>query len=99
MIFSQIIFLIGILGIILNRSNYIILLMCLEIILLGINLLLINISLDINDLQGQILSLIILTVAAAEASIGLAILVVISRNQGTISLNQKYNNFKSNNIC
>lgn len=81
---AAIIFTLGILGIFLNRKNVIIILMSIELMLLAVNLNLVAFSTHLNDLVGQIFAMIILTVAAAEAAIGLAILVVYFRNRGSI---------------
>ena len=81
---GAIIFTIGLIGIFLNRKNIIIILMSIELILLAVNINLVSFSIFINDLTGQIFTLFILTVAAAEASIGLAIIVAYYRNSGTI---------------
>ena len=81
---GSIIFTIGLVGIFLNRKNVIVLLMSIELILLAVNINLVSFSIFINDLSGQIFTLFILTVAAAEAAIGLAIIVVYFRNTGTI---------------
>jgi NADH-quinone oxidoreductase subunit K len=83
---SSIIFVIGIGGIFLNRKNIIILLMSIELMLLSVNINLVAFSSYLHDIIGQIFSLFILTVAAAEAAIGLAILVVYFRNKGTIAV-------------
>lgn len=79
-------FVIGIFGIFLNRRNVIIVLMSIEIMLLSINLNMVAFSFFLQDFKGQIFSMFILTVAAAEAAIGLAILVVYFRNKGSISI-------------
>ena len=84
LILSALLFAIGVIGIFLNRKNVIIILMSIEIILLSVNLNLIAFSYFLNDLTGQIFSLFVLTVAAAEAAIGLAILVIYNRNAGSI---------------
>ncbi|MDX7951193.1 NADH-quinone oxidoreductase subunit NuoK [Lichenihabitans sp. Uapishka_5] len=76
----------GIAGIILNRKNIIIILMSVELILLAVNLNFVAFSSYLGDLTGQIFGLLILTVAAAESAIGLAILVVFFRNRGTIAV-------------
>ncbi|MGQ9365200.1 NADH-quinone oxidoreductase subunit NuoK [Azospirillum sp. ST 5-10] len=81
---AAIVFTLGVFGIFLNRKNVIVILMSIEMILLAVNLNLIAFSVFLNDLVGQVFSLIILTVAAAEAAIGLAILVVYFRNRGSI---------------
>ena len=81
---SAILFTLGVFGIFLNRKNVIIILMSIEMMLLAVNLNLISFSVFLNDLVGQIFSMVILTVAAAEAAIGLAILEVYFRNRGSI---------------
>lgn len=83
---AMIIFIIGVLGIFLNRKNIIIMLMSIELILLAINFNFIIFSVSLNDIVGQIYSLFILTVAAAESAIGLAILVAYYRIRGTIAV-------------
>ena len=85
---GAIIFTIGLVGIFLNRKNVIVLLMSIELILLAVNINLVSFSIFINDLGGQIFTLFILTVAAAEAAIGLAIIVVYFRNAGTIRVEE-----------
>ena len=79
-------FVIGIFGIFLNRKNIIILLMSVELILLAVNINLVSFSSFLGDLVGQVFTLFVLTVAAAEAAIGLAILVCFFRNRGTIAV-------------
>lgn len=79
-------FVIGILGLILNRRNVLITLMSIELLLFAINLILITTSIIHDDLIGQLLTLLVLTVAAAESAIGLAILVTYYRLRGTISI-------------
>ena len=81
---AAIVFTLGVIGIFLNRKNVIIILMSIEMMLLAVNLNLIAFSVYLNDLVGQVFAMIILTVAAAEAAIGLAILVVYFRNRGSI---------------
>jgi NADH-quinone oxidoreductase subunit K len=83
---AAILFTIGISGIILNRKNIIIILMSVELILLSVNINLVAFSTAFGDLTGQVFALFILTVAAAEAAIGLAILVTFYRNRGTIAV-------------
>ena len=83
---AAIIFTIGIVGIFLNRKNLIVILMCIELLLLAVNINFVSFSIFLNDLNGQIFTLFILTVAAAEAAIGLAIIVVYYRNAGSISV-------------
>ncbi len=79
-------FVIGIFGLFLNRKNIIILLMSIELMLLSVNINLVAFSYFLNDLAGQVFTLFVLTVAAAEAAIGLAILVSFFRNRGTIDV-------------
>ena len=81
---AAIIFTIGVIGIFLNRKNVIIILMSIELILLAVNINLVSFSIFMQDLTGQIFTMFILTVAAAEAAIGLAIIVVYYRNKGSI---------------
>jgi NADH-quinone oxidoreductase subunit K len=85
-ILSSIIFVIGVCGLFLNRKNIIVILMSMELILLSVNINLVAFSSYLQDLTGQIFSMLILTVAAAEAAIGLAILVVYYRNRSTIEV-------------
>ena len=85
---AAIIFTIGVVGIFLNRKNVIVILMSIELILLAVNINLVAFSIFINDLTGQIFTLFILTVAAAEAAIGLAIIVVYFRNSDTIRVEE-----------
>jgi NADH-quinone oxidoreductase subunit K len=86
LVVSAILFTLGIAGIILNRKNIIVILMSIELILLAVNINLIAFSGFLGDLTGQVFSLFILTVAAAEAAIGLAILVTYYRNRGSIDV-------------
>ena len=83
---GAILFTLGTLGIFLNRKNVIIILMSIELILLAVNVNLVSFSAFLNDIVGQIYALLVLTVAAAEAAIGLAILVVFYRNRGSIAV-------------
>ena len=83
---AAILFTLGVLGIILNRKNIIIILMSVELIVLSVNINLVAFSSFLSDLTGQVFSLFILTVAAAEAAIGLAILVTYYRNRGSIAV-------------
>ena len=85
---GAIIFTIGVIGIFLNRKNIIVILMSIELILLAVNINFVSFSIFLNDLIGQIFALFILTVAAAEAAIGLAIIVVYYRNTGTIHVEE-----------
>ena len=86
LILAAIIFTIGIVGIFLNRKNVIIILMSIELILLAVNINLVSFSIFSQDLTGQIFTMFILTVAAAEAAIGLAIIVAYYRNKGSIRI-------------
>ena len=83
---ASVLFLIGLSGIILNRKNIIVMLMSVELMLLAVNLNFIIYSVFLDDIMGQVFALLILTVAAAEAAIGLAILVVYYRVRGSISV-------------
>ena len=85
---GAIIFFLGVIGIFLNRKNVIVLLMSIELILIAVNINLVSFSVFLGDLTGQIFTLFILTVAAAEAAIGLAIIVVYFRNAGTIRVEE-----------
>jgi NADH:ubiquinone oxidoreductase subunit 11 or 4L (chain K) len=86
LIVAAILFTVGVFGIFLNRKNVIIILMSVELILLAVNINLVAFSSYLNDIVGQVFALFILTVAAAEAAIGLAILVVFFRNRGSIAV-------------
>ena len=88
---GAVIFSIGIIGIFLNRKNIIVILMSIELILLAVNINLVSFSIFLGDIAGQVFTLFILTVAAAEAAIGLAILVVFFRNKGSISVKDTEN--------
>jgi NADH-quinone oxidoreductase subunit K len=79
-------FVLGVLGIFLNRKNVIIILMSIELILLAVNINFVAFSAFLHDLHGQIFAMFVLTVAAGEAAIGLAILVIYFRNRGTIAV-------------
>jgi NADH-quinone oxidoreductase subunit K len=83
---AAILFTLGVFGIFLNRKNIIIILMSIELMLLAINLTLVAFSAYLGDLAGQVFAMFVLTVAAAEAAIGLAILVVYFRNRGSIEV-------------
>ncbi len=85
---AAILFVLGVFGIFLNRKNVIIIMMSIELILLSVNLNLVTFSSFLNDLVGQVFAMFILTVAAAEAAIGLAIVVVFFRNRGTIAVEE-----------
>ena len=82
------VFLIGIVGMVINRRNVLIILMCIEMALLGLNLNFILFSIYFDDLYGQLFSLFILTVAAAESAIGLAIIIIYYRLRGSILMDQ-----------
>ena len=83
---AAILFTIGVVGIFLNRKNIIIIMMSIELILLAVNINFVAFSAYLGDMVGQVFALLVLTVAAAEAAIGLAILVVYFRNRGTIAV-------------
>ncbi len=83
---AAILFTLGIFGIFLNRKNVIVILMSIELMLLAVNINLVAFSTHLQDLVGQIFAIFVLTVAAAEAAIGLAILVVYFRNRGSIAV-------------
>ena len=86
LVVAAILFSLGIFGIFMNRKNVIVILMSVELMLLAVNINLVAFSVELGDLVGQIFALFVLTVAAAEAAIGLAILVVFFRNRGTIAV-------------
>jgi len=83
---AAILFTLGIFGIFLNRKNVIVILMSVELMLLAVNINLVAFSAELGDLTGQVFAMFVLTVAAAEAAIGLAILVVFFRNRGSIAV-------------
>ena len=83
---GAILFVLGVFGIFLNRKNVIVILMAIELILLSVNINLVAFSAFNGDMVGQVFAMFVLTVAAAEAAIGLAILVVYFRNRGTIAV-------------
>ena len=85
---GAIIFTIGVVGIFLNRKNIIVVLMSIELILLAVNINLVSFSIFLNDLTGQVFTMFILTVAAAEAAVGLAIIVMYYKNKGSIHVEQ-----------
>jgi len=88
LVLAAIIFTIGIIGIFLNRKNVIIILMSIELILLAVNINLVSFSIYLQNLTGQIFTMFILTVAAAEAAVGLAIIVIYYKNKGSINVEQ-----------
>ena len=83
---AAVLFTLGIFGIFLNRKNVIIILMSVELMLLAVNINLVAFSAELSDLVGQVFAMFVLTVAAAEAAVGLAILVIFFRNRGTIAV-------------
>ena len=85
---AAIIFAIGIIGIFLNRKNVIIILMSIELILLAVNINLVSFSIYLQNLVGQVFAMFILTVAAAEAAVGLAIIIIYYKNKGSINVEQ-----------
>jgi len=86
LVLAAILFTIGVFGIFVNRKNVIIILMCIELILLAVNINFVAFSAYSGDIAGQVFALFVLTVAAAEAAVGLAILVVYFRNRGDIAV-------------
>lgn len=86
LVVSAILFVLGVFGIFMNRKNVIVILMSVELILLSVNLNMVAFSAQLGDLTGQIFAMFILTVAAAEAAIGLAIVVIYFRNRGSIEV-------------
>ena len=88
LVVAAVVFTIGVLGIFLNRRNVILMLMAIELILLAVNINLVAFSAYLGDLTGQVLAMFVLTVAAAEAAIGLAILVIFFRHRGSIAVDQ-----------
>ena len=86
LVVAAILFTMGVLGIFLNRKNLIVILMAIELILLAVNINLVAFSAFLNDLVGQVFAMFVLTVAAGEAAIGLAILVIYFRGRGTIAV-------------
>ncbi len=86
LILAGLLFTLGVFGMFLNRKNVIVILMSIELMLLAVNINFVAFSTFLNDLAGQVFTMFILTVAAAEAAIGLAILVVFFRNKGTIAV-------------
>ena len=83
---AAVLFTLGIFGIFLNRKNVIIILMSVELMLLAVNINLVAFSAELHDLVGQVFAMFVLTVAAAEAAVGLAILMIFFRNRGTIAV-------------
>ena len=86
LVLGAILFVLGVLGIFLNRKNVIVILMAVELILLAVNINLVAFSAFMGDLVGQVFAMMVLTVAASEAAIGLAILVIYYRGRGTIAV-------------
>ena len=85
---AALLFTMGVFGIFLNRKNVIVILMCIELMLLAVNINFVAFAAELGDMTGQVFTLFILTVAAAEAAIGLAILVVLFRTRGTIAVEE-----------
>ena len=83
-------FFIGLMGVILNRRNILIILMCVELLLLSLNMNFILFSVYLDDLYGQLFSFFILTIAAAESAIGLAIIIIYYRIRGSLLVNDKF---------
>ncbi|SDH28201.1 NADH-quinone oxidoreductase subunit K [Roseospirillum parvum] len=86
LVVAAVIFCLGVVGVFINRKNIIVILMAVELMLLAVNINLVAFSAHLGDLAGQVFTLFILTVAAAEAAIGLAIVVVFFRNRGSIEV-------------
>jgi NADH-quinone oxidoreductase subunit K len=86
LVLAAILFTIGVFGIFLNRKNVIVILMSIELLLLAVSINMVAFSAFLNDLVGQVFALVVLTVAAAESAIGLAIVVVYFRNRGSIAV-------------
>lgn len=86
LVVAAVLFTLGIFGIFLNRKNVIVILMSVELMLLAVNINLVAFSTHLGDMTGQVFAMLVLTVAAAEAAIGLAIIVVYFRNRGTIAV-------------
>lgn len=86
LVVAAILFALGVLGLVANRKNLIVMLMAIELILLAVNLNLVAFSANLHDLVGQVFAMFVLTVAAGEAAIGLAILVIYFRSRGTIAV-------------
>jgi NADH-quinone oxidoreductase subunit K len=86
LVVAALLFTMGVLGIFLNRKNLIVILMAIELILLAVNINFVAFSAYLNDLVGQVFAMFVLTVAAGEAAIGLAILVIYFRGRGTIAV-------------
>jgi NADH-quinone oxidoreductase subunit K len=86
LVVGAILFTLGVLGIFINRKNIIVILMSVELILLAVNINFVAFSIFLGDMVGQVFAMFVLTVAAAEAAIGLAILVIYFRNRGTIAV-------------
>ena len=85
---AAIIFVLGVLGIFINRRNVILMLMAIELILLAVNINLVAFSAYLGELSGQVMAMFVLTVAAAEAAVGLAILVIFFRRRGSIAVDE-----------
>ena len=86
LVVGAILFALGVLGLVANRKNLIVMLMAIELILLAVNINLVAFSAYLNDMVGQVFAMFVLTVAAGEAAIGLAILVIYFRGRGTIAV-------------
>jgi NADH-quinone oxidoreductase subunit K len=83
-------FFLGLLGILTNRRHFLIVIICIEVMLLSVNMCFLIFSLQLDDVLGQLFALFVLTVAAAESSIGLAIIILYYRNRGNISFNNRF---------
>ena len=83
-------FFLGVLGVLTNRRHFLIVIVCIEMLLLSVNMFFLIFSLQLDDIMGQLCALFILTVAAAESSVGLAIIILYYRNRGNISYNNRF---------
>jgi NADH-quinone oxidoreductase subunit K len=83
-------FFLGVLGVLTNRRHFLIVIICIEMMLLSVNIYFLIFSLQLDDVLGQLFALFVLTVAAAESSIGLAIIILYYRNRGNISYNNRF---------
>jgi NADH-quinone oxidoreductase subunit K len=83
-------FFLGVLGVLTNRRHFLVVIICIEMMLLSVNMFLLLFSIAFDDILGQVFSIFVLSVAAAESSIGLAVLILYYRNTGNISFNNKF---------
>lgn len=90
LIINLYLFFLGVLGVLTNRRHFLIVIICIEMMLLSVNIYFLIFSLQLDDIMGQLFALFVLTVAAAESSIGLAIIILYFRNRGNISYNNRF---------